>query len=45
MSRRKYSKCLWCDRTIDVTNSDRELCETCCKYPNKQAMLKGESKP
>jgi len=44
MSKRKYSKCVWYDRTIDVTNSDRELCETCAKYPNMKAMLKGESK-
>jgi len=42
MSKRKYSKCLWCGKTIDITNSDRELCNTCAEYPSKKAMLRGE---
>ena len=39
-SNRKYGQCLWCRRTIDITNSDRELCEVCCKYPNQMEMEK-----
>ena len=37
--KRKYSKCLWCGRTIDVTNHDIELCEPCSKFPSERAML------
>lgn len=39
MSKRKYGKCLWCGRTIDVTNSDRELCDDCSQYPSDKAMI------
>jgi hypothetical protein len=36
MTERKFSKCLWCGRTIDVTNNDNELCGHCSKYPNRK---------
>ena len=26
---RKYAKCVRCDRTIDITNSNRDLCNYC----------------
>jgi len=42
MGGRKYSKCSWCETTIDVTNQDRELCDTCAEYPNKMEMMKQE---
>jgi hypothetical protein len=37
---RKYSKCIWCGRTIDITNSDRELCNPCSTYSNLDEMAK-----
>jgi hypothetical protein len=40
ITRRKYSKCVWCGKTIDVTNNDNDLCGSCAEYPNKSAMLK-----
>jgi len=38
--KRKYSSCGWCGKTIDVTNNDNDICESCSKYPNKMEMLK-----
>jgi hypothetical protein len=32
MEKRKYSHCIWCGRTIDVTNQDRELCNECNEF-------------
>ena len=29
MNKRKYSRCVRCDRTIDITNQDRDLCNQC----------------
>jgi len=43
-SKRKYNRCLWCGRTIDTTNSDRELCEICCTYPTQMEMEKDMAK-
>lgn len=34
MARRKFSKCAWCRRTIDITNEDREFCAECSKFSN-----------
>ena len=28
-SKRKYSKCVFCKKTIDTTNQDRDLCNQC----------------
>lgn len=39
MSKRKFSRCEWCGRTIDVTNQDRDLCDVCPQFPSKDAML------
>jgi len=44
MGKRKYGKCLWCETTIDNTNSDRELCDICATYPNMHEALKHETK-
>ena len=44
MANRKYSKCLWCGKTIDITNNDNELCSECAKYPSQRAMILAESK-
>lgn len=37
---RKYSKCLWCGKTIDITSNDNELCPKCASYPSYNAMIK-----
>jgi hypothetical protein len=42
VQKRKYSKCSWCERTVDVTINDNELCQRCAKYDNYQDMLKNE---
>lgn len=31
MSKRKYSKCVRCATTIDITNQDIDLCNKCSK--------------
>jgi len=36
---RKYSKCGWCGTTIDVTNTDNDLCVNCSKYSSFKEML------
>ena len=40
MNKRTYGKCGWCEKTIDTTNDDRELCDNCSKYPSKMEMEK-----
>jgi len=43
MRSRKFSHCIWCRRTIDVTNHpDDQLCPECSKYPNIREMLKAQ---
>lgn len=32
MGKRKYSKCEWCDKTIDITNNNNELCSDCARF-------------
>jgi hypothetical protein len=39
MSKRRFSKCAWCGRTINVTNQDRDLCDQCAKFDNIHEML------
>ena len=41
---RKFKKCAWCGATIDKTNSDRELCDLCAKYPNMKEAFKHREK-
>jgi len=35
MGKRKYKKCDLCGRTIDVTNQDIDLCNSCAVKSNK----------
>jgi hypothetical protein len=44
MGKRTYGKCLWCEKTIDKTNSDNELCAECAKFPNEMAMIIAKAK-
>ena len=37
---RKYSKCEWCGRTIDITNHDIGLCKPCSTYHSYGEMIK-----
>jgi len=38
----KYSKCVWCGITIEITGKDRELCKDCEQYPSFSDMLKAK---
>jgi len=39
MASRRYGKCEWCGRTIDITNQDRDLCNVCAFFPGQAAMV------
>ena len=39
---RKFSECLWCGKTIDTTNEEKELCFECSKYQSKFDMIKAQ---
>lgn len=44
-TKRKYSKCVWCGKTIDVTKDDTiELCNDCAEYPSQMVMEKAKAK-
>jgi len=40
MKNRKYKKCEWCDRTVDITNEDKDFCKQCQKYETYEEYLK-----
>lgn len=44
MSRRQFRKCGWCDKTIDVTNNDDELCGDCSCYTSFNNMVRQHHK-
>ncbi len=37
--KRNFNKCEWCINTIDVTNNNNDLCNSCSHYNSKQEML------
>lgn len=42
MAKRKYTKCSWCGKTIDITDNNYEICDACGQYKSKAEMLKAQ---
>ena len=40
----KLGHCKWCNKTLNTTNPNNELCDECAKYPNVEAMRKATKK-
>lgn len=34
--KRKYKKCDWCNRAVDITNVSKDFCKQCLEYENYQ---------